>query len=127
IASAAHAASDNPDTLARSGNPERYDVTVSATKLTRRNEEVPNGLTVVSGDELRRRGTHTVAEALQDVVGFDTGEGSDNGSLFPNLGMWGLKEFDALLVTVNGVPAGGPFNPSLTQIPIEDVERIEVV
>ena len=52
--------------------------------------------------------------------------GSDNGSRFPNLGMWGLKEFDALLVTVDGVPVGGPFNPSLAQIPIEDVERIEI-
>ena len=59
--------------------------------------------------------------------GVDTGEGSDNGSRFPNVGMWGLKEFDALLFTLNGVPVGGPFNPSLSQIPIDDVDRIEIV
>ncbi len=41
--------------------------------------------------------------------------------------LWGLKEFDALLVTVDGVPVGGPFNPSLSQIPVEDVDRIEIV
>jgi outer membrane receptor protein involved in Fe transport len=115
------------DTLVRTQNPERYQVVVTATKLPTREEEVPNAVTVVSGDELRRRGTHTVAEALQDVVGLDTGEGSDSGPSVPNVGLWGLKEFDALLFTVDGMPVGGPFNPSLTQIPVEDVERIEVV
>ena len=126
-ASIALAAPHDADTLIRTGNPERYEVSVSASKITKRTEEVANGITILSGDELRRRGTHTVAEALQDVVGFDTGEGSDNGTTSPNLGMWGLKEFDALLVTVDGMPAGGPFNPSLTQVPVEDIDRIEVV
>src|SRR2546423_197828 len=65
------------DTLIRTSHPERYEISISATKLNRRTQDVPNAMTVVRGDELRRRGTHTVAEALQDVVGFDTGEGSD--------------------------------------------------
>ena len=30
----------------------------------------------------------------------------------PQRRMWGLKEFDALLFTLNGMPVGGPFNPS---------------
>ncbi len=127
LAAGASAASDEPDTLIRTDRPERYQISVSATKLPRRTEEVANGLTIVSGDELRRRGTRTLAEALQDVIGLDTGEGSDNGTTTPNLGLWGLKEFDALLVTLDGVPVGGPFNPSLTQIPVADIDRIEVV
>ena len=45
----------------------------------------------------------------------------------PNVGLWGLKEFDALLFTVDGVPVGGPFNPSLSQIPIDDIDRVEIV
>ena len=48
------------------------------------------------------------------MVGLDTGEGSDNGGRLPNIGLWGLKEFDALLITLDGVPVGGPFNPSLS-------------
>ena len=127
LAAAANAASADPDTLIRTDRPERYKISVSASKLRRRTEEVANSLTIVSGDELRRRGTRTLAEALQDVAGFDTGEGSDNGTTTPNLGMWGLKEFDALLFTLNGVPVGGPFNPSLSQIPVESIDRIEVV
>jgi iron complex outermembrane recepter protein len=102
-------------------------VVVSATKEPEDIVNVPGAVSVVTGDELRRRGARTVADALQDVTGLDTANGSDNGPREPNIGLWGLKEFDALLVTVDGVPAGGPFNPSLTQIPVEDIERIEIV
>ncbi|MFI5119906.1 MAG: TonB-dependent receptor [Thermoanaerobaculia bacterium] len=100
---------------------------VSATKNPEDALDIAGSVSVISGDELRRHGARTVAEALQDVVGIDTANGSDNGSRLANIGVWGLKEFDALLVTVDGVPAGGPFNPSLAQIPIEDIERIEIV
>lgn len=103
------------------------EVVVSATKLPEDAADVPAAASVVSGAELRRSGAKTVAEAIQDVVGVDTANGSDGGSRLANIGLWGLKEFDALLVTVDGVPAGGPFNPSLSQIPVEDVDRIEIV
>ncbi len=123
----AAAAQEDADTLYVQGQDSRYEIVVSATRTPRNPINVPNATAVVTGQELRRRGTHTLAEALQDVVGLDTGAGSDNGARLPNVGMWGLKEFDALLFTLNGVPVGGPFNPSLSQIPIEDVDRIEIV
>jgi outer membrane receptor protein involved in Fe transport len=103
------------------------EIVVSATRTPRHQVDIPNATTVITRDDLRHRGTRTLAEALQDIVGLDTGEGSDNGARLPNLGLWGLKEFDALLITLNGVPVGGPFNPSLSQIPAEDIDRIEVV
>ncbi|MDQ2970587.1 MAG: TonB-dependent receptor [Acidobacteriota bacterium] len=105
----------------------REEIVVSATKGPEDPADVPASVSTVSGDELRRRGVRTIAEALQDVVGVDTGNGSDNGPRLANVGLWGLKEFDALLVTVDGVPVGGPFNPSLSQIPVEDIDRIEIV
>ncbi|HEX7615377.1 MAG TPA: TonB-dependent receptor [Thermoanaerobaculia bacterium] len=100
---------------------------VSATKSPEDPLEIAAPVSVVSGDELRRRGAKTIADALQDVAGLDTGSGSDNGNRLANIGVWGLKEFDALLVTVDGVPVGGPFNPSLAQISVEDIDRIEIV
>ncbi len=102
-------------------------VVVSATRGPEIETEIPGQATVITGDELRRENVKTVADALQDVVGLDTGTGSDNGGRQPNVGLWGLKEFDALLFMVDGVPVGGPFNPSLSQINIEDVDRIEIV
>jgi iron complex outermembrane receptor protein len=107
--------------------PDKYEVLVSATRRSADPIGVPNGAAVVSGEDLRRRGARTVADALQDVVGLDTGDGSDGGLRMANIGMWGLKEFDALLVTLDGVPVGGPFNPSLTQLDVNDVDRVEIV
>lgn len=106
--------------------PVHENIVVSADKGPEDAASVPNAVTVVTGEELRRRNVRTIADALQDVVGVDTGNGSDNGARLANIGVWGLKEFDALLVTVDGVPVGGPFNPSLSQINVEDVDRIEV-
>ncbi len=103
------------------------NIVVSATRLPERETEIPGQATVITGEQLRRENVKTLAEALQNVVGLDTGLGSDNGGRMPNIGFWGLKEFDALLVMVDGVPAGGPFNPSLSQINIEDIDRIEIV
>jgi len=103
------------------------EVVVSATKLPEDAVDIAGSTAVVTGEELRRRNVRTVAEAIHDVTGVDTGNGSDNGSHAANIGVWGVKEFDALLITVDGVPVGGPFNPSLAQIPIDDVDRIEIV
>ncbi len=122
---AAHA--QNADTLFMRHDPAKYQILVSATKTNKPAIEVPNAATIVSGAELRRSGARTLGEALIDVVGIDTGGGSDNGSRLPNIGLWGLKEFDALLIMVDGVPVGGPFNPSLVQIAVDDIDRIEIV
>ena len=107
--------------------PVEENVVVSATRGPEIETEIPGQATVVTGEELRRRNAHTLADALQDVVGLDAEGGSDNGSRLPNIGLWGLKEFDALLVMVDGVPVGGPFNPSLAQIDVDDIDRIEIV
>jgi iron complex outermembrane recepter protein len=107
--------------------PVQENVVVSATKVEEPLTEVPNAVTVVRGEELRRRGARTLSDALQDVVGLDTGNGSDNGPRLPNVGLYGIKEFDALLITLDGVPLGGPFNPNLALIPVDDIDRIEIV
>jgi outer membrane receptor protein involved in Fe transport len=82
---------------------------------------------VVTGEELRRQGALTVSDALQDVTGLDALGGSDRGPFLPDLGLRGTKGIGSLLVTVDGVPAGGPFDPSLTQLFLDDVDRIEVL
>ena len=39
----------------------------------------------------------------------------------------GLREFDAFLLVVDGVPWGGAFNPDLPTLDLSDVDRIEVL
>jgi outer membrane receptor protein involved in Fe transport len=107
--------------------PVNESVVVSANRASTPEGEIPGDVTVVTGEELKQRNVTNLADAIQDVVGLDTGMGSDNGPRQPNVGLWGLKEFDALLFMVDGVPIGGPFNPNLSQINIDDIDRIEIV
>ncbi|HYX20907.1 MAG TPA: TonB-dependent receptor [Thermoanaerobaculia bacterium] len=102
-------------------------IVVSASRVPESELEIPGEASVVTGEQLRERGVTNLADAIQDVVGIDTGMGSDNGARQPNVGIWGLKEFDALLFMVDGVPVGGPFLPQLAQIDINDVDHIEIV
>ena len=51
-------------------------VVVSATRGPEIETEIPGQATVVTGEELRRGNARTLADALQDVVGLDTGNGS---------------------------------------------------
>ena len=68
-----------PQAATSGPQPVAEEVVVSATKIQEDVVDVPHSVSVVHGEELRRRGTRTLADALQDVVGIDTGNGSDNG------------------------------------------------
>lgn len=102
-------------------------VQVTATRDAESIELLPASVTVVTGDELRARGANDLRSALAFVAGVEgtpTGDGGPAGSV-PAL--WGLREVDAFLLVIDGVPAGGAFNPLTPQIDLTGVERIEVL
>jgi len=102
-------------------------VEVTATKVPEDPAEVPQSITVVSGQDLRDRGATDLRSALFLVSGVDIAPGSDSGPAGSVPALWGLKEFDAFLLVLDGVPYGGAFNPALTTLPMSEIERIEVV
>ena len=53
--------------------------------------------------------------------------GGDAGPASSVPSLWGLREFDAFLLVVDGVPAGGAFTPALASLDLSNVERIEVL
>ena len=57
----------------------------------------------------------------------DIAPGGDGGPASSVPEFWGLREFDAFLLVVDGVPWGGAFNPDLSTISVKDVARIEVM
>lgn len=90
-------------------------------------DAVPASVSVISGEELRARGANDLRTALSLVAGVEgtpTGDGGPAGSV-PAL--WGLREVDAFLLVIDGVPAGGAFNPQTVQVDLTGVERIEIV
>ena len=101
--------------------------TVTASRIPEKVEEAPASVTVVTGDELERRGARDLRSALALVAGVDVAPGGDGGPAGSVPELWGLKEFDAFLLVVDGVPWGGAFNPSLETLSLIDVDRIEVL
>src|SRR6266550_1388033 len=104
---------------------ERVEVTI--TRLPEDPQGVPSAVEVFNGDELRNRGYHDLRGALTNAIGVEIAPGGDAGPASAVPDFWGLKEFDAFLLVVDGVPWGGAFNPSLTTLDLNDIERIEVV
>ncbi|HEX9427091.1 MAG TPA: TonB-dependent receptor [Candidatus Polarisedimenticolia bacterium] len=104
--------------------PERIQVT--ATRVPEDVEALPASVTLIDGDALRARGAVDLAGALALVAGVSIAPGGDAGPAASVPELWGLREIDAFLLVVDGVPWGGAFNPALASLSLEGVERIEV-
>jgi outer membrane receptor protein involved in Fe transport len=102
-------------------------VEVVATRIPEQPLDVPVPIEVLSGEELRRRGVVDLASALSLAGGVSIAPGGDNGPAAAVPEFWGLREFDAFLLVVDGIPWGGAFNPSLATLSLQDVERIEIL
>ncbi len=102
-------------------------IQVVATRIPEAVEPVPAAITVVSGDELRSRGADDLPSALALVAGVSIAPGGDGGPASSVPEIWGLREFDAFLLVVDGVPWGGAFNPALATLDLNNIERIEIL
>lgn len=102
-------------------------VEVTATRLPEDPAEVPSAIESFTGDELAMRGARDLPNALALAIGLEIAPGGDAGPASSVPDFWGLKEFDAFLLVVDGVPWGGTFNPALTSLNLNDVDRIEVL
>ncbi len=100
---------------------------VVATRLPESPHEAPASIEVLTGDDLRGLGATTLKDALVLATGVATAPGGDGGPAGSVPEFWGLRELDAFLLVVDGVPWGGAFNPALTSLSLRDVERIEVL
>jgi iron complex outermembrane receptor protein len=102
-------------------------IQVTATRQELPLLETPASVTVITGDELRARGAIDLRTALTGVAGVEISPGGDSGPAGSVPALWGLREFDAFLLVVDGVPWGGAFNPALTALDLHDVNRIEIM
>ncbi|HUE89082.1 MAG TPA: TonB-dependent receptor [Vicinamibacterales bacterium] len=99
---------------------------VSAAQIDQPLSRTADSVTVVSGRELEARQVTTLAGALSTVPGFTVARTGGPGtltSLFPRGG-----DSDFTLVLIDGIRAnafGGGID--LSQVPLTDVERVEVV
>jgi iron complex outermembrane receptor protein len=102
-------------------------IQVTATRTPEDVETVPASVTVISGEDIAARGAVDLASALALAPGIAVAPGGENGPAGSVPELWGLREFDAFLLVVDGVPWGGAFNPALPSLDLVDVERIEIL
>ena len=116
FASAPQAAGDDPLTI-----------NVTAARTPQSNVDTLASVTVIDRDEIERRQAHSVQDALRGVPGLSF---SNNGGLGKATSVF-LRgaESDQVLVLVDGVRVGSATlgTTSIQDIPIDQVERIEVV
>ena len=112
--------------LAAQSPPPTTVVEVTATRFPEDPAKVPASITVFSARELAERGATDLRTAVALAAGVFIAPGGDGGPASSVPEFWGLKEFDAFLLVVDGVPWGGAFNPALSTLSLEGVERIEV-
>ncbi|WP_243305233.1 TonB-dependent receptor [Geothrix oryzisoli] len=101
-------------------------VEVTATRFPEDPAKVPASITVLTARDLAERGATDLGSALALLAGVSIAPGGDGGPAGSVPEFWGLKEFDAFLLVVDGVPWGGAFNPALSTLSLEGVERIEI-
>ncbi len=105
----------------------RDTVQITATREPEAVEKVPASVTIVTGEEIRLRGANDLRTALSLVAGVEGTPGGDSGPAGSVPALWGLREVDAFLLVVDGVPWGGAFNPATPSVDMTNVERIEVL
>jgi iron complex outermembrane recepter protein len=104
-----------------------HTIVVTATRTPEPVGRIPLDISVVSDTTLRALAAHEMATALSLVPGVEAPAGGDAGPSSAVPAFWGLHEFDAFLLVVDGVPWGGAFNPAIPTLDLTDVERIEVM
>ncbi len=102
-------------------------IEVVATRIPKAPHDVPASIEVISGADLRARNATTLREALSLATGIAIASGGDAGPASAVPEIWGLREFDAFLLVVDGIPWGGAFNPAIATLSLRDVERIEIL
>jgi vitamin B12 transporter len=110
--------------LAQSDIPE---VVIYATQAPVETSRVGAAVTVIRGEDLRARGTTTLADALRDVPGLAVSQSGSRGGLTEVRARGG--ESNHLLVMIDGMVVNGVDNGNFNfaDFNVDDIERIEVI
>src|SRR5262249_321611 len=92
----------------------RQQVEVVATRLPESPHDVPASVEVFTDSDIRSLGATTLRDVLSVAAGVEVASGGDEGPASAVPEFWGLREFDAFLLVVDGVPWGGVFNPAVS-------------
>ncbi|HHN65630.1 MAG TPA: TonB-dependent receptor [Nitrospirae bacterium] len=105
------------------------EIVVTATRMEEPVEDVAQDVTVITADEIRQRSYETVADVLNDVMGVKIKEYGNRG----NSSTVSIRASSAeqVLILIDGKrlnkPSSGQFDLNGIPLPLENIERIEVL
>ncbi|MFZ5450331.1 MAG: TonB-dependent receptor [Thermodesulfobacteriota bacterium] len=107
-------------------------IVVTATKTARNPDDVPASITVITKEDIRKQNIQTVDEALAQIPG--TFALRTKGWQDPHGGNVNLRGFQAssqkrTLILLDGINISSGYSNSVvwTSLPVENIERIEVI
>ena len=105
------------------------EIVVTATRTLREVGDVPAHVTVVTGDEIRRKNVQSADEALRHAVGVYGRRGKGLMDTLSEVSLRGFPKSSRTLVLVDGQMLNEARTGSThwSAIPVEDIDRIEVV
>jgi vitamin B12 transporter len=114
---------------AQQANIKLEEVVVTATKTEKELRDVTQSVSVITGDEIRKSGATSVAEAVQNVVGVTVNDNGPRGAL-QTISIRGAS-YAQVLVLLDGMrmnsPRDGGVDLSALPVALDDIERIEIV
>ncbi|HRY28890.1 MAG TPA: TonB-dependent receptor [Elusimicrobiota bacterium] len=103
-------------------------VFISVTRTDESMDRLPSNISVVTKEEIAQSGAKTLAEVLETQPAMDVNKTGSLGT-FSTLRMRGVPASSQVQVLVDDRPLGGTSLQfiDLSQIPVENIERIEIV
>jgi outer membrane cobalamin receptor len=104
------------------------DIIVTATKIPEKRKDIPNAVTIMNEKDIQMSGAKSIGELLANEPGIDWQSYGNYGGAPQELHIRGMRG-NATQVLVNGVNVGSPSLgiADIGKIPIDNIERIEVV
>lgn len=121
--------SDAPATEPQAGSYALSPVIITASSMALKLEDVTSSVTVITSEEIEQKQPQTLSQLLQNQISLDI---VPNGGLGQLTGVFirGAAS-DQTLILLDGMPLSDPSTPArntdLSQISLDNVERIEIV
>lgn len=111
--------------------PVRTTVFVTAAKSSTEAEMVPAATSLITSAELEQRNTQTIDQAMAQAPGMYPNRSKGFMDTDPGFGMrgFGARNFSRVLVLLDGQPINNGYSSqiALTSLPVDEIDRIEVV
>lgn len=106
-------------------------IVVTATKTPRNPDDIPASITVVTSKDIEQQNIHTADQALRQVPGVNVRRGKGLGDTLANVNLRGFPSSNQTrtLALLDGQTISSGYTNSAywAGIPVEDIDRIEVV